>query len=519
MIKDQLVKIHEQLNGCNKKSVANIGDEFNISTDSVRRRLKKLQSRKHHPCAASFETEAGLKWVNLLVILTIFYFGIKSNVGADVISEFLYMMGIGLYVGVSSGSIKRSEQRMDKFMKSFGIKQDAIFEPLAKDIDIHAGGDETYFKDFNILVFMDLVSGFILKEDIKSDRKLATWQDTVNDSIAKFKSFVCLNSDGSNVLRGLSKKILKCKHFSDLFHMINYFSSVMRFQFSSKIKSIDKKLADCNESESKELIEKKNTLIKGQKDFKQQLHDVSVAVHPFSCKNSSAITTAQVEAELNNSATTLDNIKSACNLSDNKKKLTTFKNQISFAAAQIDEWWSWAATSLTQFDLTAELRTWLLYYFLPVVYWQIQIQKCRNNSVKVTYNNALEIAKEKLSQHKLTSSLVESAEYYKWLSWAKWISEQFQRTTSAIEGRNGVLSLASHFCRGITKERLISLTVIHNYFIRRADNSTAAERLYKVKHDSLLEHLVAHMENELPLPRARKSKRLPEPLYLQCLAA
>ena len=46
MIKDQLVKIHEQLNGCNKKSVANIGDEFNISTDSVRRRLKKLQSMR-----------------------------------------------------------------------------------------------------------------------------------------------------------------------------------------------------------------------------------------------------------------------------------------------------------------------------------------------------------------------------------------------------------------------------------------------------------------------------------------
>ncbi|MEY2916547.1 MAG: hypothetical protein RIS73_261, partial [Bacteroidota bacterium] len=39
--------------------------------------------------------------------------------------------------------------------------------------------------------------------------------------------------------------------------------------------------------------------------------------------------------------TILSDIKAICNLTDTKNKLTTFKNQIPFAAAQINEWWDW----------------------------------------------------------------------------------------------------------------------------------------------------------------------------------
>lgn len=517
-INNQLINVSEQLSTSKNKSATAISEILNLSKGSVKRRLKKLQSREHHPCSVSFETTAGLKWLNLLVILTIFYFGIKSNVGARVISEFLYMLGVGLYIGVSSGSIKRTEQKMDGVIASFGIEQDLNFAELSKNIEIHAAGDETYFNRFNILVFMDLVSGFILKEEIKSDRKLNTWKNTVSDLINKFKKFSCLISDGSNVLKGLSKKLLKCVHFSDLFHMQNYYSSVMRFQFHSKIKSIDKKLLSCDKEGINQLITEKNVLLKGQHDFRQQLHDVSVVVHPFSSKNSKVKDTLQTETELNNSYSILDKIKSECKLTDKKKKLTTFKNQIPFAAAQINEWWNWAKTSLLQFNVGAELQTWLLEYFLPVVYWKAQVHKCRNDSVKKTYNTVLGIAKEKLSQHPLTPRISESDEYSKWISWAKWITNQFQRTTSAVEGRNGVLALASHFCRGITEARLNSLTVIHNYFIKRNDNTTAAERLYKMKHHSLLEYVIENME-ELPLPRSRKNEQLRKSLYLQCIAA
>ena len=88
----------------------------------------------------------------------------------------------------------------------------------------------------------------------------------------------------------------------------------------------------------------------------------------------------------------------------------------------------------------------------------------------------------------------------------------------ALTGRNGVLSLVSHFSRGLSKLRLNSLTVVHNFHIRRSDNTTAAQRLFKTNHDSLLEYIAENII-DFPLPRARKAINYFEPLYLRIKSA
>ena len=51
--------------------------------------------------------------------------------------------------------------------------------------------------------------------------------------------------------------------------------------------------------------------------------------------------------------------------------------------------------------------------------------------------------------------------------------------------------------------RLKSLTIIHNYYLKRSDGTTAAERLFRRKFDDPFEWLVAHL-TELPLARTVK---------------
>ena len=281
-----------------------------IHRDTVKRRLKTLQSRQHHPCAAIFETAPGQQWLQLLVILAIFYFGIKSNVGSAVISEFLTMLGVGLYLGVSTGSIKRIEQHMDKLITQFSDNQHAILLPLAKDIEIHAGADETFFEQHNVLVFMDLISGFILKEEIQKKRTLSVWKETVLACTTYFKSFKSLISDGSRVLKGLSKKVLHTIHFADLFHLLHYASSVMRFQFPAKIKSIEKKInKTTNNNTLTELAKNRQCLVDGQNQFRQILKDISLTVHPFHINNNVAANSNEVEKILITSADLLDAIR------------------------------------------------------------------------------------------------------------------------------------------------------------------------------------------------------------------
>ena len=77
---------------------------------------------------------------------------------------------------------------------------------------------------------------------------------------------------------------------------------------------------------------------------------------------------------------------------------------------------------------------------------------------------------------------------------------KFQRTSSAVEGRNGYLSGLHHASRGFTEQTLRVLTIIHNFGIRRDDGTTPAQRLFAQSFPDLFEWVVPRM-GELPRPR------------------
>ena len=142
-------------------------------------------------------------------------------------------------------------------------------------------------------------------------------------------------------------------------------------------------------------------------------------------------------------------------------------------------------------------------YLLPSVYWQCQVNKTKKPGLKQSYRKAFEYAQLKLQQHPLTHLFIIHKE---WLSWAKGMASNFQRTSSAVEGRNGCLSQIHHNGRGISLKRLKALTVIHNYYLKRSDGTTAAERLFKKLFEDPFDVIVNKM-GDLPLPR-NSTKRI-----------
>ena len=85
---------------------------------------------------------------------------------------------------------------------------------------------------------------------------------------------------------------------------------------------------------------------------------------------------------------------------------------------------------------------------------------------------------------------------------------KFQRTTSAIEGRNGYLSRLHHNGRGLSEKDLQVLTVIHNFDLKRADGSTAASRFFGQDFPPLFPWIMSRI-GDLPEPRKpRKPRKL-----------
>jgi hypothetical protein len=105
-----------------------------------------------------------------------------------------------------------------------------------------------------------------------------------------------------------------------------------------------------------------------------------------------------------------------------------------------------------------------------------------------------------------------------WLYWAEWMVSNFQRTSSAVEGRNGCLSQMHHNGRGITIKRLKALTAIHNFGLTRSDGTTAAERLFERDFPDLFEWLIKQM-GDLPLSRRGRKSSADNLLNLQIVPA
>ena len=88
---------------------------------------------------------------------------------------------------------------------------------------------------------------------------------------------------------------------------------------------------------------------------------------------------------------------------------------------------------------------------------------------------------------------------------AKECAELFQRSSSCTEGRNGRLALSEHALRNVPPAKLEALTVAHNYFARRPDGTTAAERFFGVAPADLFEWLYDRMADP-PRPAAKRSR-------------
>jgi len=314
--------------------------------------------------------------------------------------------------------------------------------------------------------------------------------------------------------------------------MMNDASNVMKFAFNRLKKSTEKSLISVKNhiSEGLQLVENKvlleslqaelQAILAGQKLYQRNQRRLSTSLHPFSILSANPQNSTVVEMKMQSSLSTIKTIKDNFEIPDSQKKLDRVERQIPESAKQVDLWWSWVNTSLDSADITPELRDWLLHYLLPFIYWRSQLRKTRSKKIKRYYQISIRNAEVKLNAHPMTATLMpkdrqkESA----WVNWAQQMTNIFLRTTSAVEGRNGWLSQVHFNGRGLSEKRIESQTAIHNYFLKRDDNTTACERLTGEKPEDLFEYILKNI-GPLKEPRKYKTQNNAKALILQTVPA
>jgi hypothetical protein len=457
-----------------------------------------------------WETEEGQKRLLLLICATLYIFGIRCGVGMETVSEFFKCLRLEKHLGVSSTNLRRMISKIEDAI----LEYKAVYERSKGEIASAAvGTDETFF-DKMILVMIELSSGYILFEEPAEDRTYSTWKEKALGALkALGLNAAYMVSDNAKALVKLALDGIGCSRIPDLFHASNEIVKVMGARTANKTAGIKRKLCEAetalnllvelNRSPAKimskeQIIEglkaEQEIVLKGQSRYHEELQAFSKAVHPFSTITSSPLTSENVEENLRGVLCALKATAEEYEIKDNKKGLEKAGKQIEEIAALIDLWWIWVKESIAHFNLNAEKTKWLLNCFLPSVYWQVQLRRTSSKSLRDSYETAYKEASDLLTTHPLTSAVSEE-EKVQWSNWAHWIVTKFQRTSSAVEGRNGTLARMNHNQRSIPLKRLKTLTVIHNFGIKRRDGTTAGERLFDRQFPDLFEWIVEKMDN------------------------
>jgi hypothetical protein len=425
------------------------------------------------------------------------------------------------HIGVSVSSLRKIQTQMERQIINYQEQQQQQYRKReVADLEICAAVDETFFEQA-VLVLMDLASGFIVLEHISDDYSYDTWKHQASQALAQWGLQVryCV-SDRAPALIKLAREAWNCPSLADLFHALHDLSKGLGPAWSRPLKHLQKRLAqlakmpDQTELQA-ELETQVNHLQTAQATYPQVLHQITTRLHPFAITTGQAQTTRQAQTQLQTQIERLQQLQQLASLATPTDCIDQFAQRRTDLTAGIDLWWDWVHQDLQTHHPSPTLAHWLQHTLLPAQYWTAQAQRTQNPCLKLTYQQAAALAHKALQTHAFTLT---HAQFAHWQAWANAMVTKYQRASSAVEGRNGYLSAVHHNRRGLSQSRLQAMTTIHNFYLKRPDGTTAAERLFGSPPPDLFDWLVQHMP-DLPAPRQRKSTTKSKTPVLQAVPA
>lgn len=374
-----------------QRSLRKIAAATGIPKSSVHRHKQTIARRDQYPEASLWETTAGQEWLRLLVCGAIYVFGIKCGIGAETLSEFFYLLQLPMQVGVSPSALRSLEVVVRKAILEYQQQQQKALGETQTAIEICAGADETAFEQ-DVLVLMDLSSGYILVEEEVENRQYETWKSKAQQALTQVGVRVrALVSDRAPALIKLALEGLECPSIADLFHPLWDLSKTVGAALSRQLTQANKKLAQAQQrlvqltalakdtTAQQSLIEQLQAecalLQSGQHTYDRLKQQLTLTLHPFALSDSGFKTTTEIKAQLEQLLFKLKTLQDTHQLPKAASVLRKFQQQIPALAVGVNTWWHWVQHTLCLENLGTPLTNWLLGQMLPAVYWQLQLNK------------------------------------------------------------------------------------------------------------------------------------------------
>jgi len=276
-------------------------------------------------------------------------------------------------------------------------------------------------------------------------------------------------------------------------------------------------LSPTRQAQWEDLQTQQQRLHADQQTYHDALQQVSLMLHPFTLQPPQWQLAEAMTTQLKEPLHTLTTLATTYGGKPAQTAITTFRQQLPAISQGIHAWWHWVVLELSQQTPDTDVQNWVLMALLPWLYWSQQAEKTRRATLKSRYRQAASDAYDQLIADPLTLQLSD-ADLQRWVQWGQWMCTKYQRTSSAIEGRNGYLAQHHHAARGFSERALHVLTIVHNFDLKRPDGTTAAQRLFGHPFPDLFESVLSTF-TELPRPRRSSQSPQPNPWQNQLVSA
>lgn len=524
---------------------AAVAVELGVSQSTISYWLsrRRLLSEKLDPKLVEFmESPAGVIFLHKTLTALILIFTKMRPCGLATVQKFLQLTELDEFIACSAGTLHSHSVKMEELIAQFGDEEKERMGAEMPFRLMSVGVDETFLSGNMIMVAMDIASNFILLEEHAEQRDADTWNSLMKKALKGLNVEVAqVSSDQAAGIVAFATKILGVNQSPDLFHHQQNITRAMRGSLSGRVKSCraeldaaekekdgkfsklkevvdlipmgSEKLPQPVQEAGQDLLTADTEVTKAKEQLREacqncdKLNDLVKQVgdtyHPYDLNTGEVRSPEQLEKELSAAHDKLKKLAEDANASE--KSLRKLKNTRKLTVKMYQTFFYFFAFIQACFDvlkMTVPERQIFETLLVPIAYLQRASGKARCIQEKVKIEKAIKGLENTLYKREGPWMTLTTERQRELEAASQQAADMFQRSSSCVEGRNGYLELTHHGIHSLTPGRLKVLTVIHNYFIRRPDNTTAAERFFGSKPRDLFDYLLDRMDYPL---RPRKT--------------
>ena len=476
---------------------------------------------------AFFESAVGVAFLHRLVLAAHLVMTLMGPCGIRLVCMFLELSGLDHFVAASYGPQQQVSKALEQAVVGFGQAERHRLAASMRPKEITVCEDETFHPE-TCLVAIEPVSDFILVEQYAESRSATTWTDTLQQATAGLavKVVQSTSDEGKGIVKHVQDD-LGAHHSPDLFHVQQELTRGPSVALASKKRRAEQVVAEAvqkvteytekaaplsstpgadetaelersleqarqREAAARQTLE---TLVQQQERAAQAIQGLSADYHPYDLETGAPRSAEALAVALQEHFSNLEQVAAEAHLSDHcLQKIAKAKRVVVTMVATLAFFWLTLRAKVEHLALPPAVERAMYDQLIPAIYLDLVSEKV----AAAPQRHALKkkVAELLAPLHGAASPLqgLTPEDLHVIEQVAQECAELFQRSSSCVEGRNGQLALRHHSLHRLRDQKLAALTTVHNYFVKRSDGTTAAERFFSAKPGNLFEWVLERVD-------------------------